>query len=176
MCYPSHAVGDETHEWPAKEFSHAVGGTLCALAVRLTYAGYSSKAAVFSPSPYAPAKCTGEAVQVSLSAEGRSHRASGGRCAFATDPTHGEMGLSDHDPALRFVNEAAVGLCFHATRWHVVTGCGVGSEEVLLEGMHYETWLGLVWGRQFRPVLLPSTCANRMSWAGITLRHDTSCT
>jgi hypothetical protein len=29
--------GDKTHEWPAKEFSQAVGGSLCALAVRLAY-------------------------------------------------------------------------------------------------------------------------------------------
>jgi hypothetical protein len=111
-------------------------------------------------------KCTGEAEQVSLSAEGRSHHASGGRCAVATGPAHGEMGLSGHDPALRFVNEAAVGLCFHATRWHVVTRCGVRREEVL-EGIHYETWLGLVWGLKFRPVLLPPTYAKRMPWAGI---------
>ena len=83
-------------------------------------------------------------IQVSLSAEGRSrHRASGGRCAVATDPAHVEVGLPELDPALRFVNEAAVGLCFHATRlvqltrWHVVTRCGVGREEVL-DGIHYE--------------------------------------
>ena len=121
-------------------------------------AGYASKVAVLPSNPYEAAGCTGEVIQVSFSAEGRCHGTPDGWCAVATDPAHGEVGLSEHDPALRFVNEGAVGLCFHATRWHVVTRCGVGREEVL-DGIHYEAWLRLVWGRRFHPVLLPATVA-----------------
>jgi hypothetical protein len=85
--------------------------------------------------------------------EGRCRSTPSGWCAVASDPAHGEVGLSEHDAAVRFVNGGAAGRCFHTTRWHVVTRCGVGREEVL-EGTHYEAWLRLVGGRRFRPVFL----------------------
>jgi hypothetical protein len=187
--------GDKTHEWPAKEFSHAVGGALCALAVRLAYEKLNPVPEGADPAavPYwqlpSGTPVTRARLQSFLQAHMRLQGAPEKRCTSPTlcgreEPLrfwrlvcryHRSSLMARHDPALRFVNEAAVGLCFHATRWHVVTGCGVGREEVL-EGIHYETWLRLVWGGQFRPVLLPPTCAKRMSWAGITLRHGTSCT
>jgi hypothetical protein len=154
--------GDKTHEWPAKEFSHAVGGTLCALAVRLAYEKLNPVLEGADPAsvpywqlpsgtPVTRAKLQ-SFLQTHMKQQGapeklykpHSLRKGGATALLAAGVPLPQIQLmarwvspNEHDSALRFVNEGAVGLCFHATR--LVQLGGMLSLDVVSEEKRFWT-------------------------------------
>jgi hypothetical protein len=88
--------GDKRQQWPAKQFSPALGGKLCALALRLVYERLAVEcrpvdSTVLVASSYGENGRSSEVVQVTLLTERRCNGAVGGRGTSTSDSVDGTL-------------------------------------------------------------------------------------